>query len=487
MGGGGPGENFHPMKGFCSTEKEIEMAPTKVTVIGAGSASFGLNTLGSLMKSQLLKGSHIALVDRNAETLGLIRKLAERLNREWDAEMTISAHTHHGEALPGTKFVVSAIEVPPREKLWRMDYDITLKYGVRQPYAENGGPGGFAHAARNIGPVLEIAHDMEVSCPEAYYINFSNPMVRVCDAISRYSKIRPIGLCHQIHAAYGMAGFVMAKELDIEVPAGKFSTHADPKYWVMLANIARQAHEKIDIKAAGLNHFTWVIDIRDKRSGEDLYPKLRAAWKRSDPAVEPLTRRVFDAFGLMPVPGDEHLDEYLPWCSDPQTKPWEKYDLELYDWDGRAQGRDEGHEAIRKMGMGEMGIEGLREADSEGALEVIQAISGAGNEYHIAINMPNQGQISNLPAGAIVETPVTLTGMGPLPMAMGALPEGIAELLRRELAVVKLCVDAAVTGDRQLALQCLLLDPVITDLDVAQQILDDYLLTYKQYLPQFWN
>jgi alpha-galactosidase len=463
------------------------MPSTKVTVIGAGSASFGLNTLASLMKSKALKGSHIALVDRNEDTLALIRKLADRLNRDWDAQMTISHHTRHDEALPGTKFVVSAIEVPPREKLWRMDYDITLKYGVRQPYAENGGPGGFAHAARNIGPVLEIAHDMESACPDAYYINFSNPMVRVCDAISRYSKIRPIGLCHQIHAAYGMVGYVMAKELGINLPEGNFSTHADPKYWHLLGLIARQAHEKVDIKAAGLNHFTWVVDIRDRQSGEDLYPQLREAWRRSDPRIEPLTRRVFDAFGLMPVPGDEHLDEYLPWCSDPQTRPWEKYELDLYDWDRAELGRDEGHAAIRKMGDGQMGIDELKEADSEGAREVIEAISGAGNEYHIAANLPNEGQITNLPMGAIVETPILLSGMGPRPINMGSLPEGITELLRRELAVVRLCVDAAATGDRQKALQCLLLDPVITDLDVAKQILEDYLTTYRQYLPQFWG
>ncbi len=162
----------------------------KVTVIGAGSASFGLNTLSSLMRSKKLRGSHIALVDRNAETLALICKLAERLNREWDAGMTITSHTDHREALPGTNFVVSAIEVPPRERLWKTDYEITLKYGVRQPYAENGGPGGFAHAARNIGPVLKIAHDMEEACPDAWFINFSNPMVRVCYAISQYSKIK---------------------------------------------------------------------------------------------------------------------------------------------------------------------------------------------------------------------------------------------------------------------------------------------------------
>lgn len=463
------------------------MPNTKITILGAGSASFGLNTLGSIMKSPRLKGCELALVDRNPQPLGLMTRLAERVNHAWDCQMKITSFTHHQDALPGSHFVVAAIEVPPREKLWRQDWEITLKYGVRQPYAENGGPGGFAHAARNIGPLLEIAHAMESACPDAWYINFSNPMVRICDAIHHYSKIKVVGLCHQIHAAYGMAGYVLADELGIQVPEGKFSTHADPKYWGTLGEIAHQAEQVIDIKAAGLNHFTWVVDIRHKRTGEDLYPALRAAWQRADATIEPLTRRVFEAFGLMPVPGDEHLDEYLPWCSDPQTRPWEKYDLDLYDWDLHDRMRGEGHDRIDRMGRGLEPIDDLKEADSEGATEVIEALALALNQYHLAVNLPNIGQISNLPAGAIVETPAMLSGMGIQPLAMGALPEGVAELLRREYACVRLCVDAAATGDRQLALQCLLLDPVITDMDVAKQILDDYLITYKEYLPQFWR
>ena len=460
---------------------------THISVIGAGSASFGLNTLGSLMRSKKLRGSHIALVDRNPDALANMRRLAERLNRDWDAQMTLSSHTHHAEGLQGASFVVSAIEVPPRERLWRMDYDITLRHGVRQPYAENGGPGGFFHAARNIGPVLEIVHDMEQICPDAWFINFSNPMVRICDAINRYSKIKVAGLCHQIHAGYGMAGFVLAEQLGIEVPEGEFSTHADPKFWVKLSKISEQAEKLIDIKAAGLNHYTWMVDVRDKRTGEDLYPAVRAGWAKADPKIEPLTHRMLDAFGLMPIPGDEHLCEYLPWVSDPTTQPWEKYDLSLYDWDLHEHGRDEGHHEIALMGQGQKPIDALLEANSEGALELIENLSGAGNEYHLAANVPNIGQISNLPLGAMVETPVLLSGMGIQPVAVGALPEGVAELLRRELAVVKLCVDSAVHGDRQLALQALLLDPIITDIDVAHDILDDYLLTYKQYLPQYWK
>ncbi len=462
------------------------MLPTKITVIGAGSAAFGLNTLAALMRSERLRGSQLALVDRNAETLDLVARLAQRLNREWDAQMTITTHTHHAEALEGTEFVVSAIEVPPREELWRSDYEIPLKYGVRQPYGENGGPGGFAHAARNIGPVMEIVRDMELACPDAWYINFTNPMIRICDAIARYSKIKVVGLCHQIHAGYGMVGYALAEDLGIEVPEGVVSTHADPRTWPPLIEVARQAMKRIDIKAAGLNHFTWMLDVRDKRTGEDLYPLFAERWAALDPSFEPLTRRVYEAMGLFPIPGDEHLCEYLPWVSDPITKPWEKYDISLYDWDLWDERRENLHEVIARMADGETSLDRLHDADSEGALEIIESIAGAGNHYHLAVNVPNQGLISNLPEGAIVEVPGLVSGLGVRGISVGALPEPVAELCRREITVARLCVDAAVNGDRQAALQCLLLDPVITDLDVARQVLDDYLQTYREYLPQFW-
>ncbi len=168
------------------------MLPAKIVGIGAGSAGFGLNTLAALMRSRRLRESHLALVDRNAEALALVGRLAYRLNREWDARMTVTTHTHHAEALEGAGFVVLSLEVPPRERLWRMDYEIPLRYGVRQPYAENGGPGGFAHAARNIVPVMEIVRDMEQLCPDAWLINYTNPMVRICDAIARYSRIKVV-------------------------------------------------------------------------------------------------------------------------------------------------------------------------------------------------------------------------------------------------------------------------------------------------------
>jgi alpha-galactosidase len=327
--------------------------PIKIVVIGAGSASFGLNTAATLLRSARLRGSHLALVDHNPEALALMTWLAERLNREWDAQMTLTTHVATEDALADADFVVSAIEVPPREVLWRQDYEITLRRGVRQPYAENGGPGGFAHTLRNVGPVLEIAHAMEQLCPAAWFLNFSNPMVRICDAIHRFSRIKVVGLCHQIHAGYGMVGYVLADVLGIDVPPGVVSAHADPDIWPRLNYLAAQAMARVDIKAAGLNHFTWMLSLHDRRTGDDLYPLFRERWAAFDPTFEPLTRRVFDAFGLFPIPGDEHLCEYLPWLSDPVTRPWEKYEVSLYDWERMDRMRGEGHAQIARMGSGE--------------------------------------------------------------------------------------------------------------------------------------
>ncbi len=461
--------------------------PTKIVVIGAGSASFGLNTLAALIGSQQLRGSQLALVDKNEEALTLVGSLAERLNQEWGTELHLSLHTHHAPALAEAKFVVLAIEVSPREALWRSDFEIPLKYGVRQPYAENGGPGGFAHAARNIGPVLDIVRDMEKICPDAWLINYTNPMMRICDTIHRYSKIRVVGLCHQLEVGYGMVGLTLADLLEIDVPPGFTDTHASPLTIPPRVQVETQALERVDILAAGLNHFTWMLALHNKQTGEDLYPIFAKEWATMPPQFEPLTRRVYKAFGLFPIPGDEHLCEYLPWVSDPQTQPWEKYEISLYDWDYWETQREKGYAEIAEMVNGTKSLEPLQEADSEGALEMIVNMAGAGNHAHPAVNLPNRGYISNLPDEAIVEIPGLVTGAGVQGVGVGALPEGVAELCRREITATRLGVDAVVHGDRQTALQCLLLSPAITDLDIAQKVLDDYLLTYRDQLPQFWS
>ncbi len=456
----------------------------KVAIVGAGSAIFGLGTLATLLRSPRLRHGTLALVDLNAGGLALIDALARRLNREWDAGLTIVSSTQREEVLPDADFVVVSIEVGPREGTWQRDWEIPLQFGVRQPYGENGGPGGLAHTLRQVPEMLAIARDMERLCPDAWFVNFTNPLPRLCLAVSRYSRIKTVGLCHQINIAYMLVGVALAGRLGVNVPRG-VSSNAHPDIWPKARYVARQVEPLIDVKAAGLNHFTWILDLRDRRTGEDLYPAFREAFMALPAAFEPLTRALFQATGLCPVPGDSHLAEYLPWCHDPHTRPWEKYDLLLYDWERAKADRDRQWQSIEAMARGDAPVDRLKKAHGEGAVEIIEGLLGGEEIYRPAVNIPNRGHIANLPDGAIVELPALVGGWGIQGLNVGPLPEVVAELCRREIAVAGLAVDAAATGDRQTALQALLLDPCIGDLDTARAILDAYLAEYAPYLPSF--
>jgi alpha-galactosidase len=227
----------------------------KVVIIGAGSTIFGLGTLATLVRSERLHGSTLGLVDLNGGGLDLIDSLAHRLNQEWEAGLAIESSTLREEVLPGADFVIVSIEVGPREGTWRRDWEIPLRFGVRQPYGENGGPGGFAHTLRQVPEMLAIARDMERLCPDAWLINFTNPVPRLCLAVSRYSRIKTVGLCHQINEAYMMAGVALADRFDVDIPGG-ISSNAHPDVWPQAGYVADQMKPLIDIKAAGINHFS---------------------------------------------------------------------------------------------------------------------------------------------------------------------------------------------------------------------------------------
>jgi alpha-galactosidase/6-phospho-beta-glucosidase family protein len=242
----------------------------------------------------------------------------------------------------------------------------------------------------------------------------------------------------------------------------------------------------LDIKSAGLNHFTWILDVRDRRSGEDLYPAVRARFRDASPEYEPLTRDMLLLTGLLPATGDTHLSEYLPYTHNPVTRPWERYDLHLYQWEYAAGQRDTLWSEIERLAApGGPSTDRLRDAESEGIFEVIHGLAHNANTYMEALNLPNGGTIAGLPEHAIVEAPAFLSGAGALQVRIGALPPIVAELCRREAERVELVVDAAVQGNREMALQALALDPTIDDLDLARAILDDALETHRAYLPQF--
>ncbi|MCB8982470.1 MAG: hypothetical protein H6659_01455 [Ardenticatenaceae bacterium] len=456
----------------------------KIVIIGAGSASFGPTTLATIVRDARLRGSELALVDLNEAALETVTGVAERMSEAWDAGMRISGSTERRDVLANANFVIVSIETPPREKLWRLDWEVTMRHGLRQPYAENGGPGGLMHACRQIPHFLDIVRDMEELCPDAWLINFSNPLPRITRAVTKYSTIKVVGKCHQIEVGYGLTAVLLRHRYNIQIPAN-ISLQSDPGNSQLIHQMAAAGRQFLDIKSAGLNHFIWLVDVRDKATGEDLYPALRAALADAPPTLEPLSLDLFRVFGRLPLPGDTHLVEYLPYGYNAATKPWETYRLHLYDWDGNEATRDFLNHMMAEMAHGRMAVDGMREAASEGAVELIAAVALNENYYDETVNVPNRGAIVGLPAETIVEVPALVSGLGISPIQVGELPPGVTALLRREAELVEMVVDTAVSGDRQLALQTLLLDPMVNDIGQARAILDDYLKTFADYLPQF--
>jgi len=464
-------------------EQQMSDKP-KIVIIGAGSASFGPTTLATIVRDERLRGSELALVDLNESALETVAGVARRMNEAWDAGMAISASPNRRDVLADADFVIVSIEAPPREKLWRLDWEVTLKHGLRQPYAENGGPGGLMHACRQIPHFLDIVHDMEAMCPAAWLINFSNPLPRITRAVTKTSSIKVVGKCHQIEVGYALTTVLLRHRYNIQIPTD-ISLQSDPGNSQLIHQLAAAGRQFLDIKSAGLNHFIWLVDVRDKATGEDLYPTLRAALADAPPTLEPLSLDLFRVFGRLPLPGDTHLVEYLPYGYNAATRPWETYRLHLYDWGGNEATRDFLNYMMAEMAHGRMAVDGMREAASEGAAELIAAVALNENYYDETVNVPNQGAIAGLPDETIVEVPALVSGLGINPLQIGELPPGVTALLRREAELVEMVVDTAVSGDRHLALQTLLLDPMINDIGQARAILDDYLKTFANYLPQF--
>lgn len=460
------------------------MPATTIVIIGAGSANFGPTTLATIIRDPRLRGSNLSLVDLDEAALASVVGVAERMNAAWGAEMHIRASSSRRDVLPGAQFVIVSIEAPPREELWRKDWEIPLKHGLRQPYGENGGPGGLLHTCRQVPPFMAIARDMEELCPDAWLINFSNPLPRITRAITKYSRIKTVGKCHQIDVGYGLVAVLLRERYGIDVPDG-VNLHSDPVNTGTIRALAKVGRDHVHIKSAGLNHFIWLLDVRDKETGADLYPALRAALADVPPTLEPFSMDLFRIFNYCPIPGDTHLVEYLHLAHDPLAKPWERYAIPLYNWGDNEAARVYLRNMMTNMAQGSVPVEGMKEAHSEGAAELIAAIAGDENYYDEAVNIPNRGAISNLPDETIVEIPALVNGLGVQGVHLGELPQPIAALLRREADLVEMVVDTAVSGDRQLALQTLLLDPMINDIGRARVILDEYLTVFAAYLPQF--
>ena len=266
---------------------------TKIVFIGATSMSFGLSMLRDIFSSDELRGSTLTLVGRNAQTLAKMTELARLLNSKSAAGLIIEQTTDRRAAFDGAGFVVNAAAID-RNRLWKLDWEVPRKYGIRHTLGENGGPGGLMFTLRTLPLVFDFVREMQELCPQALFINFSNPENRIIQALGKYSPIRALGLCHGIFMGQG----------DV-------------------ARIMGLPYEQVEVWGAGLNHSQCLLQIRHRQTGEDLYPLLREKEKDFDPSYMPLTRRLFRAFGSWMTCSDDHLGEYL-----------------AYGWEGGEHGYD---------------------------------------------------------------------------------------------------------------------------------------------------
>ncbi len=449
-----------------STTRGAAALPRRIVVIGAGSASFGLGTLFDLFGARReLRGSTIVLVDIDGPHLEKVAALARLANDAWAAGFRIEHTTDRRAALRGAGFVITAVAVR-REELWKLDFEVPIRHGVKHVLGENGGPGAFFHSARSIGLVLPVARDMEEICPDALLLNFTNPMSRVCRAVTRYTRVRTVGLCHQIGHIYRLAGRVLGA-----VPR-------EPRTWAEMEEELSLVEGLYDVKAAGINHFTWLLDLRSRADGSDLYPAFRRKIDGMPPGFEPLSRFLLGAFGLMPATGDQHAGEYIDYAH-------EFHSMQGYDFAGAVRERAEMWDRIDRIVAGREPLPAEPPSSGERAVAIITAVLANANLPLPALNLPNEGYITNLPPGAVVEVPGTVSGWGARGLGVGDLPRGIAELCRRQIEVQELVVEAAVTGSRALALQALLHDPLVHSAKAALAILDDLLRLEADALPAF--
>ena len=429
----------------------------KIVLIGAGSYSFGLMTVRDLMQSPELHGSHLALVDIAENKLERMTRLVHRMNHTWNAGFEITSTTDRREALPGADIVVVSIE-RKRYEMWRLDIEIPLKHGAQHLYGENGGPGGLFHTLRQVPPILEIARDMKQLCPNAWFVNMSNPESRLCLALHRYTQVKNVGVC--------LGAYITQNNLATKVLG------------------LRQ--KDIDIKVAGINHCHWVMDIRLTGTGEDLYPQVREKIKTVDPKWEPLSRECLRRFGYYPGPADSHVGEYLSWG-------WKfmpaGYTNRIFTANTTEDEREAKMEALASsdgpLDEREMQALMLEAGLRWQTLDIILSLLDNGNRYVLSLNVPNDGYISNLKRDAIVEIPAIVGADRIYGLGMGALPTAIAAIMELQLYIMDLVVEAAVTGDRQTALEALIVDPNVPDPATAEKILDEMLLAQAELLPQF--
>ena len=453
-----------------------------LVLIGAGSAMFTQGLVADLILSPHLGPYELALVDIDPAALDVAEQLARQLIARAGADVTLTAATDRRDVLRGADYVLTTIGVGGR-RAWEQDVFIPRQYGIYQPVGDSVMPGGISRAMRMIPALVDIACDVRALCPEALFINYSNPMTANCWAVRRETGVNVIGLCH-----------------------GAFRVER------ALAHIVGVPEDEVSSIAVGLNHLTFFYDLRHK--GRDLMPILRekVAAVLHDPAVNapahgvpfpdsgntfndggiganPFSWSLFEAYGAYPSANDRHTSEFFP-----ERFPAGKYygrtlGVDAYSLEEVIAWGDGIYEDMRAQAQGEKPLnEHLLErrvGEHEQLLEIIASIQGDERRIFYA-NLPNNGAVPNLPPEAILELPAVAMAGGLRAIHFDDFPDPLAAVLTRKIAAIQLTVEAALTGSRALFSEALLADGALTDPAMADRLRDDLLNAHRRYLPNFF-
>ena len=467
----------------------MKSRPLKITLIGAGSAVFTRNLLGDILSYPELAQCEIALHDIDEKRLQLAEMVAQRIAATVGAKPLITASTDRKRALEGARYVINTIQVGGYRPATVIDFEIPKKFGLEQTIADTLGIGGIMRALRTIPVMQGMVRDMETCAPGALHLNYVNPMAMITWALNATSaSIKTVGLCHSVQQTAGE----LAQDLGIPV-------------------------EEIDFHCAGINHMSFYL--RFDHRGQPLYPKLQQLITEGRvPAWNRVRYEMFRELGYFPTESSEHFSEYVPWfIKNGREDLLEKYSIPLDEYPGRCQIFEKAWPYIerelntpgsqdsaallcelrdarikvmeRSIEHTPQMIDGLRsfERSVEYGSAIIHSIE-TGQPRVINGNVINHQLIDNLPQGCAVEVPCLVDHNGVQPTRIGKLPVQLAALMRTNVNVQELVVEALLKQKREHVYHAAMLDPhtaAVLDMEQIVAMVDELLKAHRPYLPEF--
>ena len=437
----------------------------KITFMGAGSTVFARNVIGDCMCSEVLRDSEFALYDIDGERLEESRVILEAMREHMGGYGKITTFLgveNRKEALRGAKFVVNAIQVGLYDPCTIIDFEVPKKYGLRQTIADTLGIGGIMRGLRTIPVMADFARDMEEVCPDALFLNYTNPMAILSGYMQRYTGVKTVGLCHSVQVCTKSLLKTVGMEDKLE-----------------------GARDLI----AGINHMAWLLKIEDK-DGNDLYPEIKSHIEEvlADPECRNKVRIDFmKHFGYYVTESSEHNAEYcMFYIKEKYPELSDRYNVPLDEYPRRCIRQIEGW----KQEYADIMNQGVKDhtRTTEYASHIMEAVV-TDKPYQIGGNVLNdQFYITNLPREACVEVPCLVNGMGVNPCGVGALPVQCAAMNMTNVNVQLLTIEAARTLKKEHIYQAAMLDPHTASelsIDQIRALVDDLIEAHGSWLPRY--